>query len=305
MRTTLDPTLDIVFKMLFARPENEGALIDLLTAVLRPRVPIVSAKVQNPEVRREQVNDRGIVLDVLVSFDDGTQVDLEMQATRRPAFPNRALYYWARLYASQLERGQPYTALRPVISVLFLDYVELPTPRFHSEFRVLEVSEHFAFSDALTLHVIELPKCRAAKAAGRPREAPQGDGTLLAWTRFLGAKSDEEVEEACMSNPVIAKTNELLERLSATPSAQELARQRQLALDTYRIEMGAAKEEGREEGREVGREEGRARELRAGILVLAEVLGVEVDEIRLAQLDRSSVEELTTLRDRLRTERHW
>lgn len=305
MRTTLDPILDIVFKMLFAGAENEEALIDLLTAVLRPRVPIVSAKVQNPEVRREQVNDRGIVLDVLVSFVDGTQVDLEMQATRRPAFPNRALYYWARLYASQLERGQPYTALRPVISILFLDYVELPTPRFHSEFRVLEVNEHFAFSDALTLHVIELPKCRAGRADGRPSGAkggtPQEDGTLLAWTRFLGAKSDEEVKEACMSNPVIAKTNDLLERLSATPSAQELARQRQLALDTYRIEMGAAKEEGREEGRE----EGSARELRAGILALAEVLGIEVDETRLAQLDRSSLEALTELRDRLRTERRW
>jgi len=56
-----------------------------------------------------------------------------------------------------------------------------------------------------------------------------------------------------MSNPVIAKTNALLEQLSAEPSAQELVRQRKLALDTYRIEMGAAKEEGREEGLEQGR----------------------------------------------------
>jgi flagellar biosynthesis/type III secretory pathway protein FliH len=120
-----------------------------------------------------------------------------------------------------------------------------------------------------------------------------------------------------MSNSVIAKTNELLVQLAAQPSAQELVRQRKLALDTYRIEMGAAKEEGLEQGhkqghkqglaqgREEGREEGRARELREGILALAEVLGLELDEARLAQLDRASADELTALRARLRTERCW
>ena len=36
MRTRLDPTLDIVFKMLFGSRAGREALIDLLTAVLRP-----------------------------------------------------------------------------------------------------------------------------------------------------------------------------------------------------------------------------------------------------------------------------
>ena len=36
-RRTLDPKLDVVFKILFASPEAKGSLISLLTAVLRPR----------------------------------------------------------------------------------------------------------------------------------------------------------------------------------------------------------------------------------------------------------------------------
>ena len=50
MRSTLDPTLDVVFKILFARPENRDVLIALLTAVLRPRSPITEVEVVNPDI---------------------------------------------------------------------------------------------------------------------------------------------------------------------------------------------------------------------------------------------------------------
>lgn len=41
---TLDPKLDVVFKILFASPETKGSLISLLTAVLRPASPIEDVK---------------------------------------------------------------------------------------------------------------------------------------------------------------------------------------------------------------------------------------------------------------------
>ena len=253
MRSTLDPTLDIVFKMLFAAPGSRDTLIALLTAVLRPASPISQIQVLNPEITRDQVDDKGIALDIHVVLADGRRLDVEMQADKRPAFRDRALYYWSRIFGSQLERGQPYTALHPVVSVLFLDYVELEGQRFHSTFRLLEERDHVLFTNHLAIHLIELPKRARISDTDRQSEAD-----LLSWTRFLGAKTDDEVTEACMSNPTIAKANQILEHLSATPSAQELARQRKLALDTYRIELAAVKEEGKTEGRVEGRVEGRA-----------------------------------------------
>ncbi len=120
---------------------------------------------------------------------------------------------------------------------------------------------------------------------------------MLAWTRFLGATSDEEVTEACMSNPAIAKANELLTNLSATPSAQDLAQQRQLALDTYKIEMGAAHAHGKETGRVEG--------LRAAVTDLAEAFGIELDQARRDEIQRASLDELEALRARLKKERRW
>lgn len=91
MRSSLDPTLDIIFKILFAR--DAAQLIALLTAVLRPPEPITKVQVRNPDVAPAQANDKNIVLDILVELKDGTLLDVEMQAQKRAAFRERTLYY--------------------------------------------------------------------------------------------------------------------------------------------------------------------------------------------------------------------
>ena len=49
-RVTLDPKLDIVFKILLGSPENRDILISFLTAVLRPSSPIVKIEILNPKI---------------------------------------------------------------------------------------------------------------------------------------------------------------------------------------------------------------------------------------------------------------
>jgi predicted transposase/invertase (TIGR01784 family) len=80
MRRTLDPKLDIVFKLLFADERNTALLISLLTAVLKPAHPITEVVLLNPEIERSAVLEKGAVLDVRVRLKDGAQVDIEMQA---------------------------------------------------------------------------------------------------------------------------------------------------------------------------------------------------------------------------------
>lgn len=159
MRSTLDPTLDVVFKLLFAAPDSRGTLAALLAAVLRPATPISSVEVLNAEVSKEDIDDKGIALDILVSLADGTKLDVEMQADKRPAFRDRALYYWARVFGARLEPGDSYSTLLPVISILFLDYRELEGTRLHSTFpapgKYMTTS---ASTTGLEIHVIELPK---------------------------------------------------------------------------------------------------------------------------------------------------
>jgi len=274
-RRTLDPKLDIIFKLIFIRRPN--LLAPLLEAVLRPDSPITSAELLNPELPKDGVDHKGAVLDLHVRFGDGREADVEMQQAAHSGLRERALYYWARLYGGQLHPGDAHELLLPSVVVFFLGEEVLNAPRLHSAFRVLEIHDHEPLCDALAVHFIELPKLVRAT----PEEA-----ALQRWCRFLMAYSDEEREALAREDPVMKEAKAALDELSADPRVRELERDRQLGLASYRITIGAAKregraegrDEGRAEGRDEGRAEGRAEGRRATLLAIIETRGWVLSE---------------------------
>lgn len=232
----LDPRNDVVFKLLFAR--NEDLLKALLGAVLRPVVPIAHARVQNPELPKAYSDDKGSFLDIRVRLADGTLLDVEMQSVRRPALRGRALYYWAKLFGSQLATGQDYSALAPVISVLFLNYRELISSGFHEIFR-LQTQSHQLFSPLLEIHTIELTNLLVE----------EDEQALVRWCRFLTVSARDELARLAEEDPMIAKAEQVLSEISADQQAREQALDRELAEASVKIMRGAERQEGRIEGR--------------------------------------------------------
>ena len=297
-RRTLDPKLDVVFKILFSR--NEDLLISLLTAVLRPEVPIASVTIANYALPKSAVQDKGGTLDVLVRLEDGRLVDVEMQCRSQKGLRKRALFYWARLYGSEGGPGKKHLDWPPCVSIFFLGFRELPGERFHRIFQVLDVDDHEVFSDALQLHTIELPK---VPEAGESEELQ-----LVRWSRFLAADSDAELEELAMSDSTMSKAKEALDLLSAEPTVQELARQRELAQWTYRFEMGMSRKEGLEEGRAEGLDAGRAEgegALRAAVEAMCRALGLSLDDERRQRLATMTLDQLAQLVQSLGTDGRW
>lgn len=286
MRRYLDPTNDIVFKILFATPARARLLISLLTAVLKPVSPIREARVINPEIPRELPRDRSVVLDIRVSLDDGRQVDVEMQIQVRKGATERFLYYWAKLYGGQLEPSDPFHDLKPCVSVLFLGERLLPGERFHSTFRVSEIHDRHDLTDRLELHTIELSKLEHAEPGA----------VLTAWGRFFKG-CDEERERLAMAVPEIHQAMEALKELSADEKLRQAALDRELNLAAYRIEMGAE--------RAYGRAEGRAEGLRLAIESMAELLGIALGSERRQALDAMNADQLGELAEQIRRERKW
>jgi predicted transposase/invertase (TIGR01784 family) len=239
-RETLDPKLDIVFKMLFGHPDNQSLLVSFLTAVLRPASPIRAVRVET-EPLRSAVEHKEIALDIHVEFEDGQQVNVEMQTEPRPARRERALYYWARMFAGQLSRGDGYEELCRSVVVLILGFKELRGERFHSLFRVREVHDSEELSEQLEIHVLELPKLWAAADSDEPK--------VVEWGKFLAATSDAELEELAMKDPDLRQAKVALERLSADPEARGLVEMRDRAVKSYQLDIGKARKEGRVEGR--------------------------------------------------------
>ena len=99
MTVRLDPTLDVVFHLLFSDARNKALLISLLEAVLQPPVPIGEVTVLNPTLPKELVGDRGAELDLLVCLQDGRRVNVGMQSQRvRPPEAGLFLTYSASCF---------------------------------------------------------------------------------------------------------------------------------------------------------------------------------------------------------------
>jgi predicted transposase/invertase (TIGR01784 family) len=172
----------------------------------------VLVEVLNPDLPKEAVTNKGCVLDVRVLLADGRQINVEMQVGSQPGFRKRGVYYWTRMHGADLRAGMSYEQLQPCVSIFILGYKDLPSTRFHSTFQLLEIRDGERFSDQIAVHVVELPKLPKAGTA-------RGDEPLLEdWGRFLAARSDQELEELAMSNPVIAKAKGALDFLSGQPT---------------------------------------------------------------------------------------
>jgi predicted transposase/invertase (TIGR01784 family) len=238
-RKILDPKLDIVFKMLFGHPDNRDLLISFLNAVLKPGAPIRTVRVESDPVKA-CVDAKEIALDLHVEFEDGQQVNVEMQTEPRPARRERALYYGARMCAGQLGPGDGYHELPRSVVVLIVNFRELRGKRFHSIFRVREVHDQEELTDKLEIHLLELPKLKD------PIESDERK--LLDWGTFLSATSDAEREQLAMKDPDFQKAKVALERLSADPEAQILAEMRHRALKSYQLDLGKVHKEGVKQG---------------------------------------------------------
>ncbi len=231
----LDPKLDVVFKMLFADERNRELLCALLSAVLDQN--ITDIEVLNPDIPKESVSEKGVVLDIRARLTSGEHTNIEMQTTSHPGLRQRVLYYWSRSYTSQLGRGDRYVELAGAVSIFILNFEELATKRYHSVFRVLEIHDHMPLSDDLCIHVLELPKLPCAPTAAEA-------SPVLRWGRFFAAKTDAELEQLAMIDLDLKRAKTALERLSADPAAQELARERELAVWNYERGLRLAHKEG-------------------------------------------------------------
>ena len=283
----LDPTIDIVFKLLLLR--RQELLRDMIEAVLNLPLPIQDMEVQNPEIPKDFPGDKSVVLDIRVRLHNGHQIDLEMQSTVPPGTRARFLYYWAKAYADSIAMGEDYTLLRPCISILWFKEPVLQGSRFHSIFHLSEDHSRETFTSEIEFHVLELPKLHLA--------ATDRWAKLDRWARFLRAQSAEEIDELAREDAIMTTAKDALQELSLDPVAQRLARERETAVLMHRHLVNSSLEQGRVEGRAEG--------LIVAIGSICEVLKIEIAPEQKQRLSSLGQEQLTELLRRLKTEQCW
>ena len=150
---------DYVFKKLFG--EEPDILMDLLNAILDlPKdESIKELTVLNPEIPKELISDKTSIFDIRAINQSGEQIIIEMQAFPQYFFVQRALFYWAKTYASQLERGDDYQQLKKVYSINFIDFNLIDTKEYHSVFDIISRDNlDIQLTEDFEMHFLEIKK---------------------------------------------------------------------------------------------------------------------------------------------------
>ena len=141
MTLGIDPKNDYAFKCVFGSERHARVLIHMLNAVLKPPPErrVDSVVILNPITEPVVLDEKLSILDIKARDQSGRQFNVEMQMAAHPGLRGRFLYYWAKLYGSQLQSGEEYETLEPVVSICFLDGLLFPeTDEFHLPFRLWE-----------------------------------------------------------------------------------------------------------------------------------------------------------------------
>lgn len=264
-------TSDYVFKRIFGQEENKQALKDFLESILEEE--ILKIEIKNPEIPKNFYDSKYGVLDLKVTLNDKSIVDVEMQMKNEHNIKQRDTFYLASNYVNELKEGEPYTNCKRTIVINILNFMYYNRNEYHSVARMIfeepkeeeRVEMGYKEEDRymtkyLEVHIIELPKFKIKN--------PKMHTKLEEWLwLFIG--SDEKVSEASKKNKEIEKIKKKLASMSLSPEERNNYEYRLRAIrdeaDAIEYKTKQAKEEGIKEGFEQGISQGIEQGLERGI----------------------------------------
>ncbi len=236
--------LDVIFKRVFGDPAHEDIITSFVSALLEiPPESIKKVIINNVELAPEIIDQKFSRLDLCMHVDDRI-VNIEMQIGYEPDFADRTLYYWSRLYASDLKSGDEYGDLHQTVCINIINFNYFACEDYHSCFRVMETKRHDILSNKFAIHFFELKKLGKSKGV-----SPMDD-----WLRLVNAETEEELMDIMenTSIPEVKKTVVILKELSADEKVRQEAYYREKRLHDEATALGHARREGRAEGRAEG-----------------------------------------------------
>ncbi|QEP45081.1 Rpn family recombination-promoting nuclease/putative transposase [Ectothiorhodospiraceae bacterium BW-2] len=285
----LDPKNDLVFKVLFTTAPQ--LLCELINAV-RHQFPLITAiTILNPEIYDEDLQGKFIQLDILAEDEFKRRYNIEMQVRQSDPWSRRSSYYLARTLTSQLEPGDDYALLQPVIGIHLLNF---------NLFNEADCSEqaHWCFEmrdrtnpavqlgDELQLHLIELPKIDRLAYGGK---------ALRSWVKFFRHWQEEREIMSAVEYEPVQQAMTLLRHLSADEKTRRRAFVRERALRDERSALAAATAKGVAQGLE----QRLIRERQMIARLLERKLAQPLTAYQQEQLERLSFEQLEELAEAL------
>jgi predicted transposase/invertase (TIGR01784 family) len=243
----VNPKIDLVFKKLFGSEENKDILLSLINAVLPDNQQIAEITLKNPYNIADYAEGKLSILDIKAEDAQGNLYDIEMQIKGTTFYGRRTLYYWAKIFGSQLDyltpaeveakekKGKSYTDLNKCIVISLMDFEFFKDDRYNRCFMLKdrETSETHTDLDYLDLYFVELEKFEKKHKVVKT--------VLDRWIKFLNnadVYSRENLPRELSEIAAIKKASEKLDIMYLSKKEREYydAQQKRYLDETSRIQ---------------------------------------------------------------------
>ena len=278
----LKVTNDYVFKRIFGKKGNEDITRSFIEAVTSEYYEDINLE-DTPILERDLLENKMGILDVKVVANEINDIDIEMQVTKSEHIAERILWYWAKMYASSIKKGEGYSSTKRAICIMIADFkVERlkEIENYHTKWNIREEEKRdIILTDKLEIHIIELAKLKDKDSKEKLKE----------WCKFI--KAPESVEEATMKE--IKRAKEELDKISQDKKERRLAELREKAI----MDEMAIRDSGYNEGKKYGIEEGlkNGKKIRS-IEIAKEMLKENIDLSLVSKITGLSINELKDIK---------
>lgn len=289
----LPPSDDRVFKLILTPLDAKPVLIDLVSSIIKR--PVLDVEVRNNDIPPSDTEEKAERLDVNCRIDDGSQIDLEMQASRIQEdsdgryqnLKGKSIYYLCDLHSSQPSRGvRRYDRLSRTYQVTFCSYTVFPNRSdYVNSFSLRHDEDNELLSDAIQVVYVELSKLQEIM-----KKSVDDMTDLEKWAVFFQYASEpnhrETVNKVIASKEVLQMAGNRLMSISQDERERAVFRSRRMFQTDMQSDLATAEDRGERRGRAEGRAEG----VLSAIQSLMDSMGLSVDQamnvLKIAETDR-------------------
>ncbi|MCI8345503.1 MAG: Rpn family recombination-promoting nuclease/putative transposase [Clostridia bacterium] len=243
----LKPKNDIVFQSLFTQ-KNERITKNFISALMGENITKIEINTEK-ELYRERPEDKLGILDLEAEINDKEKVDIEVQLIDRKNLVERMLFYFSKLYASTIDKGEDYIGAKKVVIIAIIDYkldLTKEIKEMETIWNIIErKNKNLMLTDKLELHIIELSKAKEEYRKNKTSKKAQ-------WMMFINNPNEVEVQKIMKENKEIEEAVVVIKEMTEDEKLERLAFLRQKAIMDEKAIYAAGLDKGELRGKEEG-----------------------------------------------------
>lgn len=212
-------TNDYMFRAILQK--NKSVLQGLISSLLHLKTDeIQTIIIENPIKLGTAIDQKDFIMDIHITLNNNTRINLEMQVTRSTNWTDRSLSYLCRNF-DHLPKGADYELALPAIHIGILDFTLFPDDiEFYAQNKLMNIKSHKIFNDKFTLNVLSLNQIELATE----EDIFWGIDT---WARVFKAKTWEELKMLANNNDLFMSAANSIFELNTDELIREQCRARE------------------------------------------------------------------------------